>query len=149
MTTFHPTVDLESTCPLASQSDELCQSRNALMLLITPRLIPEIVLVNVIHKTFRSKLEQKSQTRPNIWVISIFYLIASRCASIISLGVVSSDRGSSAYPGLLQIQLNPLFQIFQILNCLKDPTCAISLKSLGSQNIKYDISVCHGCYEGH
>ena len=145
MTTFHPTVDLESTCPLASQSDELCQSRNALMLLITPRLILEIVLVNVIHKTFRSKLEQKSQTRPNIWVISIFYLIASRCASMIPvhLGVVSSDRGSSAYPSLLQTQLNPLFQIFHILNCLKDPTCAtcISLKSLGSQNIKYDISV--------
>ena len=99
LTTFHPTVDLESTCPLASQSDELCQSRNALMLLITPRLILEIVLVNVIHKTFRSKLEQKSQTRPNIWVISIFYLIASRCASMIPvpIGVVSSDSGSSAY----------------------------------------------------
>ena len=119
LTTFHPTVDLESTCPLASQSDELCQSRNALMLLITPRLIPEIVLVNVIHKTwsktFRSKLEQKSQTRPNIWVISIFYLIASRCASMIPvpIGVVSSDSGSSAYPGLLQTQLNPLFQIFR------------------------------------
>ena len=144
MTTFHPTVDLESTCPLASQSDELCQSRNALMLLITPRLIPEIVLVNVIHKTwsktFRFELEQKSQTRPNIWVISIFYLITSSIIPV-PLGVVSSDRGSSAYPSLLQTQLNPLFQIFQILNCLKDLTCATSLKSLGSQNIKYDISV--------
>ena len=57
----------------------------------------------------------------------------------VPLGVVSSDRGSSAYPSLLQTQLNPLFQIFQILNCLKDPTCAISLKSMGFKDIKYDI----------
>ena len=30
--------------------------------------------------------------------------------------------------------------------CLKDPTCAISLKSMEFKDIKYDIPVCH---EGH
>ncbi len=47
---------------------------------------------------------------------------------------VSSVRTSNVYPGLLHThtQQQPFFQIFQILqilNGLKDPTCAIFLKS--------------------
>ena len=33
------------------------------------------------------------------------------------------------------------FQILRILKCLKDPTCAIFLKSMGFKDIKYDIPV--------
>ena len=33
------------------------------------------------------------------------------------------------------------FQILQILKCLKDPTCAIFLKSMGFKDIEYDIPV--------
>ena len=40
-----------------------------------------------------------------------------------------------------QQQQQPLFQIFQILKCLKEPTCAIFLKSMGFKDIKYDIPV--------
>ena len=36
---------------------------------------------------------------------------------------------------------HPLFQIFQILQCLKDLTCAIFLKIMGFKYIKYDIPV--------
>ena len=41
----------------------------------------------------------------------------------------------------------PLVQIFQILKCLKDPTRAISFKSIRFKDIKYDILVCHECHE--
>ena len=33
--------------------------------------------------------------------------------------------------------------------CLKDPTYAIFLKSIGFKDINYDISVCHEAHEGH
>ena len=39
------------------------------------------------------------------------------------------------------ISEHPLFQIFQILKCLKDPTCAILFKSMGFKDIKYDFPV--------
>ena len=44
---------------------------------------------------------------------------------------------------------NPPFQIFnilQILKCLKDPTCAIFLKNMGIKDIKYEG---HKGHEGH
>ena len=58
---------------------------------------------------------------------------------------ISSVRSSSGYHGLLHI--NPVFQIFQILQILKwkwkwkDPTCAIFFKSMGFKDIEYDIPV--------
>ena len=53
----------------------------------------------------------------------------------IIISFVSSVRSSNVYPGLLHTHIPSsshffqIFQILQILNGLKDPTCAIFLKS--------------------
>ena len=55
-----------------------------------------------------------------------------------SESLISSVTSSTAYYGLLPTQqCNPL----QIIKCLKDPTCAVFLKSMGFKDIKYDIPV--------
>ena len=55
--------------------------------------------------------------------------------------VVSSVRSSSVYTCPIHIRRHQNFQILQILKCLKDPKCAIFLKSMGFNDIKYDIPV--------
>ena len=64
---------------------------------------------------------------------------------------ISSVRSSSGYHGLIEIRsaaaATHFFRFFQILQIqkwkwkLKDPTCAIFLKSMGFKDIEYDIPV--------
>ena len=41
------------------------------------------------------------------------------------------------------------FSDFRLTRCLKDPTCATFLKSMGFKDIKYDIPGFHKYHEGH
>ena len=75
------------------------------------------------------------------WLVGWVVITGWKCSNII----VSSVRSSSVYQGLIEIQQqqHPLFQIFQILQIRKwkDPTCAIFFKSMGFEDIEYDIPV--------
>ena len=60
------------------------------------------------------------------------------------IGLLSPNRSSSVYPGLVQIpQQQPTIPNFADFehSCLKDLTGAIFFKSMGFKDIKYDIPV--------
>ena len=52
-----------------------------------------------------------------------------------------APSGALVFIMVYYVHTHPLFQILQILKCFKDPTCAIFLKGMGFNYIKYDIPV--------
>ena len=110
--------------------------------MLTPAPIDIRPLELELHCTQLSFLKCASKQSPRkcfFWLFVHMYILTRR---LFASGLLAPS-GALMFILVYYIHIQPLLQIFQILQILKylkDPTCGIFLKSKGFKDIKYDIN---------